>query len=93
MGQSDWWLTLCALGILAASFRGVRSCQDEITINVILLEDEESPWSLNFVREEILNAIETDSAINAAQGNKIKKGCLHVLYRHNYGAYYNIVAL
>ncbi|XP_019938666.2 guanylyl cyclase C isoform X2 [Paralichthys olivaceus] len=43
-------------------------CLNGTTINVILLDDEESPWSLKFVRGEILKAIETDSAINTAQG-------------------------
>ncbi|XP_028990788.1 guanylyl cyclase C isoform X2 [Betta splendens] len=68
MGQSGCWLEFCILGIIAASFPSIASSQDEITINVILLQDEESPWSLNFVEGQILKAIEVDSAINAAQG-------------------------
>lgn len=63
---------MCALGILAPPCWGIRQCLDGVTINVILLDDEESPWSLKFVKGEILKATETDSAINAAQGNKIK---------------------
>lgn len=63
------WLRLCILGILAASCRGIRQCLNGTTINVILLDDERSPWSLKFVKEEVLKAIETDSIIN---GNGIK---------------------
>lgn len=58
-----WWWCLCVLGILGAPCRGARNCLDGITINVILLEDNKSPWSLNFVEGEILNAIETNNAI------------------------------
>lgn len=63
MGSGWWWWCLCVLGILAAPCRGGRNCMDGITINVILLEDNKSPWSLNFVEGEILNAIETNNAI------------------------------
>lgn len=62
-----WWL--CVLGILAAPCPGITQCLDGNTINVILLEDKVSPWSLNYVKKEILKAIETDSTINAAEGN------------------------
>uniref|UniRef100_A0A7N6AWX7 Guanylate cyclase n=1 Tax=Anabas testudineus TaxID=64144 RepID=A0A7N6AWX7_ANATE len=68
MGQSGWWMCLCALGIFAASCRCIKPCPNGITMNVILLQDEESPWSLNFVQGEILKAIDTDAAINVAQG-------------------------
>uniref|UniRef100_A0A3Q3QH07 Guanylate cyclase n=1 Tax=Monopterus albus TaxID=43700 RepID=A0A3Q3QH07_MONAL len=46
-------------------------CMDKVMINVILLQDETSPWSLNFVKGEILKAIATDSAINSTEGVKI----------------------
>ncbi|AWP17362.1 putative heat-stable enterotoxin receptor-like [Scophthalmus maximus] len=63
------WFCFCALlGILAAPCWGVRQCLIGTTINVILLEDKESPWSLKFVRGEILKAIATESAVNTAQG-------------------------
>lgn len=67
-----WWLSLCVLGILAAPCRGINQCLDGITFNVILLDDEESPWSLKFVKGEILKAIETDKTINTTEGNKIR---------------------
>lgn len=65
------WLSLCVLGIVAAPCQGINQCLDGITFNVILLEDEESPWSLKFVKGEILKAIETDKGINTIEGNKI----------------------
>lgn len=61
-----WWLRL--LAVVAAPCRGVEQCLEGVTINVILLEDEESPWSLRLVKDKILKAIETDSTINAAEG-------------------------
>ena len=71
MSASCVWLCWCILGILAAPCWGITQCMDGTTINVILLEDQESPWSLKFVRGEIQKAVETDSAINTAQGNKV----------------------
>lgn len=70
MDQSGRWFGLCVLGIFAASCQCIKPCPNGITINVILLQDEESPWSLNFVQGEILRAIETDTTINAAQGRE-----------------------
>lgn len=71
MGTVRWSLSLCVLGIVAAPCRGIDQCLDGITFNVILLDDEESPWSLKFVKEEILKAVETDKSIHATEGNKI----------------------
>ncbi|KAK5880883.1 hypothetical protein CesoFtcFv8_021745 [Champsocephalus esox] len=65
MGTCWFWLCLCVLGFVAAPCRG--QCRNGIKINVILLEDEDSPWSLRFVRGQIEKAIETDSSINAAE--------------------------
>lgn len=64
------WFWLCVLGFVATPCRG--QCLNGIKINVMLLEDEDSPWSLRFVRGQIEKAIETDSSINAAEGNKIR---------------------
>ncbi|XP_060884802.1 guanylyl cyclase C isoform X1 [Labrus mixtus] len=71
MGTWRWWLFLCALGIiLFAPCRGIQNCVDGITVNVILLEDEVSPWSLKFVKGEIMKAIETDAILN--EGDDLK---------------------
>uniref|UniRef100_A0A3Q2WEB0 Guanylate cyclase n=1 Tax=Haplochromis burtoni TaxID=8153 RepID=A0A3Q2WEB0_HAPBU len=67
MGSGSWLLCLFIFGILVASCPSVGQCGSGITINVILLDDEDSPWSLQYVEGEILKAIEKDSAINAAQ--------------------------
>lgn len=64
-------MCLCAVGIFAAPCRGAGQCDEKVTINVILLNDEEYPWSLTYVEGEILEAIDTDSAINAAVGKKM----------------------
>ncbi|KAG7507192.1 heat-stable enterotoxin receptor-like [Solea senegalensis] len=68
--MSGLWLCLClsVLGILAAPCWSIKQCLRGTTINVILLEDEEFPWSLKFVRGEILKAMKTDADINVAQG-------------------------
>ncbi|XP_017271662.1 heat-stable enterotoxin receptor isoform X2 [Kryptolebias marmoratus] len=68
MGRSGGWLGLVTFGLLALLCRGSRQCVDGVILNVILLEDEESPWSLKYVEGAILNAIEEDAAINAAEG-------------------------
>lgn len=72
MGTAHWWLSVCVVGILAAPCRGISKCLDGITINVILLEDEDSPWSLKFVKGEILKAIEKDQTINSMEGNETR---------------------
>uniref|UniRef100_A0A672FPY3 Guanylate cyclase n=1 Tax=Salarias fasciatus TaxID=181472 RepID=A0A672FPY3_SALFA len=63
-----WSWCVCILGILVSACWGSRQCLDGTTISVVLLEDDKSPWSLRFVREEIKNAIEKDTAINAEEG-------------------------
>lgn len=65
MGKVSWWLSLCALGILAAPCRGTSPCIHGFTINVILLDDEWSSWSLKYVKGEVLKAIEKDKALNS----------------------------
>ncbi|CAK6961716.1 guanylyl cyclase C [Scomber scombrus] len=64
MAPGGWWLCLCTLGILAAPFRVMGQCPNGTTINVILLEDDSSPWSLSFVKGLVLKAIKSESAIH-----------------------------
>lgn len=64
MEKASWWLRLCVLGILAAPRSATSPCMNGFTINVILLDDEEAPWSLKYVKGEILKAIETDQTQN-----------------------------
>lgn len=63
----------CIFGALAASCRGISSCLDGITFNVILLDDAESPWGLQHVKGKVLKAIETDKGISDEEGNNRKK--------------------
>ncbi|XP_068162241.1 guanylyl cyclase C [Antennarius striatus] len=62
------WSCLLVFWILAVPCWGIRQCLDGNTINVILLDDGESPWSLRFVKGEILKAIETDRNLNDTDG-------------------------
>ncbi|XP_076007804.1 guanylyl cyclase C [Genypterus blacodes] len=64
-------LCLWALVMLWAPCWGIKKCLDGIMINVILLNDKESPWSLKFVEGQIQKALETDAQINAANDNNI----------------------
>ncbi|KAK5601202.1 hypothetical protein CRENBAI_002759, partial [Crenichthys baileyi] len=68
MSPCSWWLLLFTFGVVAASCRGNIQCMDGITINVLLLEDDESPWSLKYVKNQILKAIANDTAIGSAEG-------------------------
>ncbi|XP_034563288.1 LOW QUALITY PROTEIN: heat-stable enterotoxin receptor [Notolabrus celidotus] len=71
MGAWTCCLCLCILGVIIfAPCQGLKSCVDGVTINVILLDDEVSPWSLKFVKGEILKAIETDAEINESEDLK-----------------------
>lgn len=56
--------------VLVVPSSSIRECLDGVMINVILLNDDESPWSLKFVEREIVKAIEMDSDINAANGKE-----------------------
>lgn len=64
-------LSLCLLGVLLGLDHGfdqnLRPCGNGIRISVILLNDEEFPWSLKYVKGEILRAIEKEADLNAAQ--------------------------
>lgn len=39
-----------------------------LLMNVILLDDDVSPWSINFVKPAVMRAVESDSKINAKDG-------------------------
>ncbi|KAM3859833.1 guanylyl cyclase C [Diretmus argenteus] len=63
MGRGGWWLCVCALGtLLVGRCRSdVEKCVNGTTINVMLLNDE-SPWSLKFVKGEVVKALEKTNA-------------------------------
>lgn len=39
-----------------------------LLMNVILLDDDVSPWSINFVKPAVMRAIESDSESNSTDG-------------------------
>lgn len=81
MGAVLRWLCLsCVFGALAASCRGINNCLDGITFNVILLDDAESPWGLQYVKGEVLKAIETDKGISNEEGNNRTKTRQHMFF-------------
>ncbi|KAJ0015737.1 hypothetical protein NQD34_014027 [Periophthalmus magnuspinnatus] len=65
------WLSVCALWILVEVSGSIKQCLDGVMINVILLQDKDVPWSLQYVEGEIKRAIEKDANINAANGMNI----------------------
>lgn len=73
MDKASWWLSLCVLGFLAAPCSASSPCMHGFTINVILLDDEEAPWSLKYVKGEILKAIETDKTQNSEGKSKERR--------------------
>lgn len=69
MGAVRPWLNLCVLAALVMPFRCANNCMDGIDLNVILLDDENSPWGLQHVRGEVLKAIEEDKLIGEKEGS------------------------
>lgn len=47
-----------------------QSCfNSSYMMNVVLLDDDVLPWSINFVKPAVLRAVEHDSEINFKDGN------------------------
>lgn len=68
MGAAWRWLGLCALAALVAPFGGANRCMEGIDVNVILLDDENFPWGLQYVKGEVLKAMEEDKRIGEEEG-------------------------
>lgn len=68
MGAAWRWLGLSVLAALAAPSRGAGHCMDGIDFNMILLDDKNFPWGLQYVRGEVLKAIEEDKHISEGEG-------------------------
>lgn len=79
MEKASWWLTLCALGTLAAPCRGTGACTHRFTISVILRDNEESPWSLKYVKGEMLKAMEKENSLNP--DGKTEDRCPHTFLK------------
>lgn len=54
--------------VLSVSGFDVLSCRNSsVTLNVVLLEDENSPWSLKFVKDAVEMAVEEENEKNQAE--------------------------
>ncbi|XP_077407656.1 guanylyl cyclase C [Vanacampus margaritifer] len=91
MALGRWFLWLCTLGTLMASHHGIQQCLRGVSMNVILLDDEESPWSLKFVRGQILKALKSESLINLADNTNfnftVKFGGFNTTYYQKRGCH------
>uniref|UniRef100_A0A3B4Z9V0 Guanylate cyclase n=1 Tax=Stegastes partitus TaxID=144197 RepID=A0A3B4Z9V0_9TELE len=52
--------------LLMSPCEATKNCLDGTSISVILLEDGKSPWSMKFVKGEILKAIDMEPSVNSA---------------------------
>uniref|UniRef100_A0A4W4HRX5 Guanylate cyclase n=1 Tax=Electrophorus electricus TaxID=8005 RepID=A0A4W4HRX5_ELEEL len=64
-----FWLVCCsALAAVAVGFDVERCKSLSVTLNIVLLEDEDALWSLKFVRSAVEVAIANENRINEQQG-------------------------
>lgn len=64
LGLLWFWLG----SVLSVSEFDVLSCRNSsVTLNVVLLEDENSPWSLKFVKDTVDMAVEEENKKNQAE--------------------------
>lgn len=60
--------------VLGVSGFDVLSCRNSsVTLNVVLLEDENSPWSLKFVKDKVEMAVEEQNEKNQAESESIQR--------------------
>ncbi|XP_030195984.1 heat-stable enterotoxin receptor [Gadus morhua] len=59
-------LIMSTLNLVFGDSQKIQHCKNGSLINVVLLNDNESPWSMKFVKGKVLEAIELNSQINAA---------------------------
>jgi len=60
-----WCVLVCALSLVLGHSQRIGSCTKRSLINVILLDDDESPWSMKFVEGKVRQAVDrvnTDAA-------------------------------
>ncbi len=64
LGLFWFWFgsVLCVSG-----FDVLRCRNSSVTLNVVLLEDENSPWSLKFVEDTVKMAVEEENEKNQAE--------------------------
>lgn len=60
--------------VLCVSGFDVLNCRNSsVTLNVVLLEDENSPWSLKFVKDMVEMAVEQENEKNQAESEQIQR--------------------
>lgn len=63
------WLGCCSVLVaFAAGFDAERCTNLSVTLNVVLLEDQDSSWSLRYVKGAVKKAIAEENSINQEEG-------------------------
>lgn len=73
MPNSHFFLCIGVLFVALVESRMLDKCmksKPKYTMNVVLLEDKTSDWSLGFVKGAVLQAIEADRQLNIAAGTE-----------------------
>lgn len=73
MPNSDFFLCIGVLFVALVESRMLDKCmksKPKYTMNIVLLEDQTSDWSLRFVKVAVLQAIEADWQLNIAAGTE-----------------------
>ncbi|XP_076863972.1 guanylyl cyclase C [Brachyhypopomus gauderio] len=68
MWSAFWVGCCCALVAVAGGFDAEKCKNSSMTLNIVLLEDEDALWSLRFVRAAVEEAIEDENRINQKEG-------------------------
>ncbi|TTO31547.1 Heat-stable enterotoxin receptor [Bagarius yarrelli] len=64
-----WWLTGCSVLVAVTAGFDADTCRNlPVSLNVVLLEDEDSLWSLKYVRVAVEKAIEVENLFNNRSG-------------------------
>uniref|UniRef100_A0A8C8JWY2 Guanylate cyclase n=1 Tax=Oncorhynchus tshawytscha TaxID=74940 RepID=A0A8C8JWY2_ONCTS len=59
-----WWVCVCWMVLIAGRCEAIYPhCLDGIMMNVVLLDDDISPWSMTFVRSAVESAIQLDAEL------------------------------
>ncbi|XP_070973531.1 guanylyl cyclase C-like [Oncorhynchus clarkii lewisi] len=64
MAHRGWWGCVCWMVLIAGRCEAIYPhCLDGIMMNVVLLDDDISPWSMRFVRSAVESAIQLDAEL------------------------------
>uniref|UniRef100_A0A8C7QD56 Guanylate cyclase n=1 Tax=Oncorhynchus mykiss TaxID=8022 RepID=A0A8C7QD56_ONCMY len=64
MAHRGWWVCVCWMVLIAGRCEAIYPhCLDGIMMNVVLLDDDISPWSMRFVRSAVESAIQLDAEL------------------------------